>query len=53
MVLAFLVPWLPLLMFAYEDAQLYVNRSFKLGLLTGVACNLSLGLIRYAAFEDL
>jgi len=47
--IGFLVPWLPVLMFAMEN--IVTNRSFKLGLVTGVACNIALGMIRHISFN--
>ena len=48
-VTAFMIPWIPIILFAFEET--FINRSFRFGLLTGIACNLSMGLARFASFE--
>jgi len=47
-VLGFLVPWMPLLFLVMDNAVM--NRSFKTGLVTGVACNISLGIVKFVTF---
>jgi len=44
----FLVPWVPLLFLVTDNAV--SNRSFKVGLITGVACNISLGVVKFVTF---
>ena len=48
LVVGFLMPWLPVILLIIDEFT--TNRSFKVGLVTGVACNISMGLVRYAAF---
>ncbi len=49
MLVGFLVPWFPVLLGFMDNAV--TNRSFMLGLLSGVAGNLSLGCVNWIVFD--